>query len=125
MKLKKKKGFTLVEMVLVVTILGVLSSIAFMKFGGVQERAKENADYIAASNIATAINLGINDRVINEGNNEDILNVLKSNGYITSIPKPQSTTGEFDITVNGKGDITIEADGTTFYPREDINSDSK
>ncbi|WP_042276003.1 type II secretion system protein [[Clostridium] dakarense] len=119
MKFKKKKGFTLVEMVLVVTILGVLSSIAFMKFGGVQEKAQKNADYIAASNIATAINLGINDRVINEENNKDILEVLKNNGYISSIPKPQSTTGEFDITVDGKGDITIEAGGTKFYPRDE------
>lgn len=122
MKFKKKKGFTLVEMVLVVTILGILSSIAFMKFGGVQEKAQENADYIAASNIATAINLGINDMVITEDNEKNILEALKSNGYISSIPKPQSTTGEFDITVN-KGDITIEAGGTKFYPRdEDVNN---
>ncbi|MBO3444685.1 type II secretion system protein [Clostridium sp. CCUG 7971] len=117
MEFKKKKGFTLVEMVLVVTILGVLSSIAFMKFGGVQERAQKNADYIAASNIATAINLGINDRVIDEENNKDILEVLKSNGYITSIPKPQSITGEFDIKVDSKGEITIKVGDTTFYPR--------
>lgn len=121
MKLKKRKGFTLVEMVLVVTILGILSSIAFMKFGGVQEKAQINADYIAASNIATAINLGINDMVITKDNQQDILEVLKSNGYISSIPKPQSTTGKFDITVSNKGDITIKAGDTVFYPREDIN----
>lgn len=125
MKLKKRKGFTLVEMVLVVTILGILSSIAFMKFGGVKEKAQINADYIAASNIATAINLGINDMVITKDSQKDILEVLKSNGYISSIPKPQSTTGEFDITVSNKGDITIKVGNTKFYPREDINGDSK
>ena len=41
LKMKKRKGFTLVEMVLVITILGILSSIAFMKFGGVQKEQKK------------------------------------------------------------------------------------
>ena len=56
-KIKKRSGFTLVEMVIVVTILGILSGIGFMKFGNVQEISRKNADYIAASNLATAANL--------------------------------------------------------------------
>ena len=45
LKKKKREGFTLVEMVIVVTILGILSGIGFMKFGEVQDRSKKNADY--------------------------------------------------------------------------------
>lgn len=117
MEFKRRKGFTLVEMVLVVTILGILSSMAFMKFGGVQEKAQINADYIAASNIATAINLGISDRIISEGSKDNILEVLKDNGYISSIPKPQSVSGIFDIEIDNDGGITISVGDTTFYPR--------
>ena len=51
---KKREGFTLVEMVIVVTVLGILSGIGFMKFGNVQETSRKNADYIAAANLATA-----------------------------------------------------------------------
>lgn len=116
MELKKRKGFTLVEMILVVTILGVLSSIAFMKFGGVQERAEMNADYIAASNIATAVNLGISDRVITD-ETDKILDVLKEKGYISSIPTPQSTSGTFDIDISSNDDITIKVGSTVLYPR--------
>ena len=81
LKMKKRKGFTLVEMVLVITILGILSSIAFMKFGGVQKRAEENADYVAASNLATAINLAKSENVIDTDNVD--LKILKDEGYIT------------------------------------------
>ena len=56
---KKRAGFTLVEMV--VTILGILSGIGFMKFGKVQETSKKNADYVAAANLATATSLYISE----------------------------------------------------------------
>ena len=51
---KRRSGFTLVEMVIVVTILGILSGIGFMQFGNVQETSRKNADYVAAANLATA-----------------------------------------------------------------------
>ena len=58
---KKRAGFTLVEMVIVVTILGILSGIGFMKFGNVQETSRKNADYVTAANLATATSLYISE----------------------------------------------------------------
>ena len=37
---KKRRGFTLIEMVIVITIIGILSSIAVTKYSKVQENAK-------------------------------------------------------------------------------------
>ena len=102
---KKRSGFTLVEMVIVVTILGILSGLGFMKFGDIQEISRKNADYIAASNLATAANLFLienpNDFTIDYEDNSKIIDIqkLKTNGYINSIPISQTKNKQFTIKI--------------------------
>ena len=118
LKKKKREGFTLVEMVVVVTILGVLSGLGFTKFEGVQAKAKENADYIAASNLATAANLYLNDNSTSEST-LDADNLLGE--YIVSVPKPQSVSevSEFTIYISDGSVKYVMAGETQFYPKED------
>lgn len=40
-KLKNRKGFTIIELVVVIAILGILALIAIPSFGGIREKAKE------------------------------------------------------------------------------------
>ena len=104
---KKRAGFTLVEMVIVVTILGILSGIGFMKFGNVQETSRKNADYAAAANLATAANLNLLENPNIDVNNKTIsIDELKKEGYINSIPKSQSQNKEFVIKI-----VEVEEDG--------------
>lgn len=104
---KKRAGFTLVEMVIVVTILGILSRIGFMKFGNVQETSRKNADYAAAANLATAANLYLLENPNIDVNNKTIsIDELKKEGYINSIPKSQSQNKEFVIKI-----VEVEEDG--------------
>ena len=115
---KKRAGFTLVEMVLVVTILGTLSGIGFMKFGNVQETSRKNADYVAAANLATATNLYITEYP-SEVNSDGSINIrdLISKKYISYEPKPQSVEGSFIIEVLNNGEIQVESNGKKFYPK--------
>lgn len=104
---KKRAGFTLVEMVIVVTILGILSGIGFMKFGNVKETSRKNADYAAAANLATAANLYLLENPNIDVNNKTIsIDELKKEGYINSIPKSQSQNKEFVIKI-----VEVEEDG--------------
>ena len=109
---KVKRGFTLIELVMVVGILGILSSIALVKFTDVQANAKINADYAAASNIANAAKLAKEAGVA-------ITDVesLKTAGYLEGISKPQSEGEAFSIVKNTDGSIKVMVGTKQFYPK--------
>lgn len=52
--LKKKKGFTLIELIVVMAILAILAAIAIPKFSGMRIDAAVNADASTASQIINA-----------------------------------------------------------------------
>ena len=116
--MKKRKGFTLIEMVIVITIIGILSSIAVKKYSKIQENAKKNADYATAANLATAAMIAISD-----GEQNVDVGSLQSKGYIEVIPKPKSDkSNDFDI--NAVGDsVTVKVGNKVFYPK-DVQQDN-
>lgn len=64
MKRKNEKGFTLVELIVVMAVLAVISAIAVPRFLGVQEDAKLEADYATAAMLGKAAELYL----VNDGN---------------------------------------------------------
>lgn len=114
--MKKRRGFTLIELVIVVAILGVLSSIALVKFGDVEKNSKINADYVTANNIATAANIAINSDVSED---EISIDYLVKNNYLEGKPKVQSQKDKNFEVYKENGDIKVKVDGQTFYPKNE------
>ena len=52
---KKKKGFTLIELIIVIAIIAILAAVAIPKFGAIKESANKKADVANAKNIHTAV----------------------------------------------------------------------
>lgn len=115
--MKKREGFSLIEMVIVISIIGVLAGIIAIKFSGAQQRAKENADYANAANIATAYYLAESQGE----NKEDIDSVeeLVSGKFLESAPKAQSVGEVKNFTIEtSSGELLIKAGNKQFYPRD-------
>lgn len=92
--LKKKKGFTLIELIIVIAILGIIAAIAIPRFGNAQEGARIRADIASGKVIADAASwvLAEGGTLANGQVNETVNNDLSEK--LQNIPEPQ-----LDVTV--------------------------
>ncbi|WP_085829504.1 type II secretion system protein [Clostridium massiliodielmoense] len=111
-KQKKKKGFTLIELIIVIAILGILALIAIPKFGQVQKDAKINADIATAKTIANVAATEVASGV----ENKDIKTKVQEKMPDKKMPKSQVTGKEFEVIITSDNDIQVK-DGTNIvYP---------
>jgi len=118
-KLKNRKGFTLVELIVVIAVLGIIMSIAVPRYIGIQEQARVDADYTTGAMIAKAAELYY---VQHEGatglgtGNENLTNIQNVNFQSAKIKDKK--LADVDIGYNSTtGQITVKiVDGTDTYP---------
>lgn len=53
----KKRGFTIVELMIVIIVIGILVSISVVSYMGVQERSRDSAREAAAQQVRAALDL--------------------------------------------------------------------
>lgn len=122
---KKKKGFTLVELIIVIAIIAILAAMAIPKFSAVRIDSKVSNDVAAAKNIQTQIATSIaNGTLTNPSETET--EVPKSILQNLDGPLGQSKTdggkaealkdGVFKYKVDKNENITIYVNSFQLYP---------
>jgi prepilin-type N-terminal cleavage/methylation domain-containing protein len=106
----RNQGFTLIELMIVIAIIGVLAAIAVPNFRAARERANTRACYANQKTIAGAVemyNLDKNTRRSDIGV-ASFMQSLVSGGYLQSIPNDPgqggtATVANYAYTAGGNG----------------------
>ena len=125
---KKKKGFTLIELIIVISIIAVLAAISVPKYGQIQKDAKIKADIASAKVIADATVALIAQEKITKATYKDGVELMGDDnvanpaasellGYLQTAPTVKAIEkGKFKVTIDTSDNVTVKVGADDLYP---------
>ena len=114
--IKKKNGFTMVELLIVIAIIGVLSALMMPNFVSIQDRAKEVSVKAIVLSVQNALeNYQIDSGQYPNGSDlpiSDLCEILIADGYLTQTPTNPFTGANYTAD-DTSGQITYSYDSNT------------
>ena len=108
--MKKKKGFTLIELVIVVAIITILAAIAIPKYNNSKKKAAIAAHNANVEMLTTAGTMASSDGV----NNKTWKSQSDANEYVQKWPEIPKGIGHdnesYEVTIDANGHVSVSPD---------------
>ena len=119
-KQNKKRGFTIIELTIVVSVIAILSAVLIPTFSGVIKRANLSADEQAVRAINLELAGADDSDLANLASVEEYLNEL---GLTINDYKPVSKNYKFAYAPSLKKVVLVDSNNKVVYPKEYANQE--